>query len=311
LILERDKTMFRRLSLWVLASLVLLFPGSALAKVEIVATTPDLAVVARELGGPDVHVVAMALQGQDPHFVDAKPHLALALSKANLLLVTGAGLEVGWLPTLLTGSRNPDIQPGSPGYLDCSSLVALLEVPTAQVDRSQGDIHPQGNPHYTYDPRRVETLAVGIGKRLAELDSAHKPGYFARTKSFVEGLRQARARWEARLGKARGLKIIAYHASLVYLADWLGLEVVEHIEPKPGIPPNPSHVAHVLEVAKASKVRAVVQQAYYPSGTSKLIADKSGASFLQFPGNPDFAAAQSYGSYMDDLVGKLAHALGI
>jgi len=303
--------MFQRLSSLFFFALALLVPHSAFAKLEVVATTPDLGAIAREVGGPDVHVIAMALPTQDPHFVDAKPHLALALSKANLLVLTGAGLEVGWLPTLLTGSRNPDIQAGSPGYLDCSSLVALLEVPTVQVDRSQGDIHPQGNPHFSYDPRRVETLAVGLGKRLAELDPAHKPGYFARTKAFVDALNAARARWEARLSKARGQKIIAYHNSLVYLTDWLGLEVVEHIEPKPGIPPNPSHVAHVLEVAKASHVRAIVQQSFYPSGTSKLIADKAGATFLQFPGYPDFAAAQSYSQYMDDLVGKLAKALGI
>ncbi len=303
--------MFHKLSLLLFAALVLFVPLDASAKLELVATTPDLAVVAREVGGADVHVVALALPTQDPHFVDAKPHLALALSKANLLLLTGAGLEVGWLPTLLTGSRNADIQPGSPGYLDCSSLVSLLEVPTTQVDRSQGDIHPQGNPHYSYDPRRVETLAVGIGKRLSELDSAHKAGYFARTKSFVDGLRAARAAWEARLAKLRGEKVIAYHKSLPYLAEWLGVQVVEHIEPKPGIPPNPSHVAHVLEAARANKVRVILQQAYYPSGTSKLIADKAGAVFLQIQGYPDFAAGQTYTAYMNELVGKLAKALGI
>ncbi len=303
--------MFQKLSLLLLAALVLLAPLDVVAKLQIVATTPDLAVVARDVGGADVHVVALALPTQDPHFVDAKPHLALALSKADLLLLTGAGLEVGWLPTLLTGSRNADIQAGSPGYLDCSSLVSLLEVPTTQVDRSQGDIHPQGNPHYSYDPRRVETLAVGIGKRLSELDPAHKAGYFARTKSFVEGLRAARVNWEARLAKARGQKIIAYHNSLPYLAEWLGVEVVEHVEPKPGIPPNPSHIAHVLEAARANKVRVILQQAYYPSGTSKLIADKAGAVFLQIPGYPDFAAGQTYAAYMNDLVSKLAKALGV
>lgn len=290
---------------------LLLLPRLAFAKVEVVATTPDLGVIAREVGGPDVHVLALALATQDPHFVDAKPHLALALSKANLLLLTGAGLELGWLPTLLTGSRNSDIQAGRPGYLDCSSLVPLLQVPTAAVDRSQGDIHPHGNPHYSYDPRRVETLAVGIGKRLGELDPAHKSGYFARTKAFLDALRAARSRWEERLGKARGQKIIAYHNSLPYLADWLGLEVVEHVEPKPGIPPNPSHVAHVLEIARRGKVRVIVQQAYYPSGTSKLIADKAGATFLQIPGYPSFAQGQSYTAYMDDLVTKLAKALGL
>jgi zinc/manganese transport system substrate-binding protein len=303
--------MFHKLSLLFVTLAVLLLPGQASAKLEVVATTPDLGAIARDVGGPDAHVLTLALATQDPHFVDAKPHLALALSKANLLLLTGAGLEVGWLPTLLTGSRNSDIQAGSPGYLDCSSLVPLLQVPTTAVDRSQGDIHPQGNPHFSYDPRRVETLAVGIGKRLAELDPTHKSGYFARTKSFLDGLRAARTRWEARLAKARGQKIIAYHNSLPYLADWLGLEVVEHVEPKPGIPPNPSHVAHVLEVARNDKVRVIVQQAYYPSGTSKLIADKAGATFLQIPGYPDFAQAQTYTGYMDGLVAKLAKALGV
>jgi zinc/manganese transport system substrate-binding protein len=303
--------MFHKLSLLFTTLAIWLWSGQASAKLEVVATTPDLGAIARDVGGPDAHVLTLALATQDPHFVDAKPHLALALSKANLLLLTGAGLEVGWLPTLLTGSRNSDIQAGSPGYLDCSSLVPLLEVPSTVVDRSQGDIHPQGNPHFSYDPRRVETLAVGIGKRLAELDPAHKSGYFARTKTFLEALRAARSRWETRLAKARGQKIIAYHNSLPYLAEWLGLEIVEHVEPKPGIPPNPSHIAHVLEVARADKVRVIVQQAYYPSGTSKLIADKARATFLQIPGYPDFAQAQSYPAYMDDLVAKLAKALGV
>ena len=303
--------MLQKLTRFLLGLLVFLVPISASAKLEVVATTPDLAVIARDVGGPDAHVLALALATQDPHFVDAKPHLALALSKADLLLLTGAGLEAGWLPTLLTGSRNPDIQAGGAGYLDCSSLVSMLDVPATAIDRSNGDIHPQGNPHYSYDPRRVEALMVGIGKRMAELDPAHKSGYFARTKSLLEGLRAARARWEARLAKARGQKIIAYHRSLPYLADWLGVEVVEHVEPKPGIPPNPSHIAHVLERARADKVRAIVQQAYYPSGTSKLIADKAGAIFVQIPGYPDFARGQSYTAYMDDVVAKLAKALGV
>ncbi len=302
--------MFHKLSLVLVSALMLLVSVDASAKLELVATTPDLAAIARDVGGADVHVVALALPTQDPHFVDAKPHLALALSKANLLLLTGAGLEAGWLPTLLTGSRNAGIQPGGRGYLDCSSLVGLLEVPTTEVDRSQGDIHPQGNPHYSYDPRRVETLAVGIGKRLAELDPSHKARIFARTKSFVDTLRAARAGWETRLAKVRGEKIIAYHNSLPYLAEWLGVQVVEHVEPKPGIPPNPSHVAHVLEAARANKVRIILQQAYYPSGTSKLIADKAGAVFLQIPGYPDFAAGQTYAAYMSDLVTKLVKALG-
>lgn len=303
--------MIRAFLVFCFAALTLSLTSKASATLDVVATTPDLAAIAREVGGPDVHVVALALPTQDPHFVDAKPHLALALSRANLLLLTGAGLEVGWLPTLLTGSRNPEIQPGGAGYLDCAGLVSLLEVPAGKVDRSQGDIHPQGNPHYAYDPRRVETVAVGIGKRLAELDPAHKPGYFARTKAFVEGLRAARSRWEARLAKAKGVPIVAYHRSLVYLADWIGFEVVEHVEPKPGIPPNPSHVAHVLEVVKTGRVRAIVQEQWYPSATSKLVAEKSGATFVQIAGYPAFAGGQTYVQFMDALVAELAGALHV
>ncbi|HEY3235469.1 MAG TPA: zinc ABC transporter substrate-binding protein, partial [Polyangiaceae bacterium] len=173
----------RRISCFVIAlCLMALASRSAAAALKVVATTPDLGAIAREVGGSDADVTVLALYSQDPHWVDARPHLALALSRADLLIATGAGLEVGWLPVLLTGSRNSEVQTGAKGYLEAAALVPLLEVPARKVDRSEGDIHPQGNPHFTYDPRRVETLAVGIGKRMAELDPEHQKGYFERTR---------------------------------------------------------------------------------------------------------------------------------
>src|SRR5687768_11602223 len=158
--------MMKPLLLWLSLLLGLVLPtGIAHAELAVIATTPDLASVARSIGGDRVQVSALSLSTQDPHWVDARPHLALALSKADVLLVTGADLEAGWLPTLLTGSRNGKIQRGAPGHLDCSTLVSLLEIPSGKLDRSMGDVHAQGNPHYTLDPRRAERVAVGIGKR--------------------------------------------------------------------------------------------------------------------------------------------------
>lgn len=272
---------------------------------NVVATTPDLAAVARSVGGKQVKVVALALHTQDPHWVDARPHLALDLARADMLLVTGADLEIGWLPTLQTGSRNGAIQNGAPGYVDCSTFVDLLETPAGKVDRSMGDVHPIGNPHYMLDPRAVERVAVGIAKRMAALDAPHKQVYLENTKAFLDELRKARKSWEARMAKARGVEIISYHKSLVYFADWLGLKVVETVEPRPGIPPNPRHVAHVVALALEHKVKVIVQESWYPTNTSKLIASKASARVVQIPGMPDFPSGQSYVAFMTDVLDRL------
>jgi zinc/manganese transport system substrate-binding protein len=272
---------------------------------NVVATTPDLAAVARSVGGKQVKVVALALHTQDPHWVDARPHLALDLARADMLLATGADLEIGWLPTLQTGSRNGAIQNGAPGYVDCSSFVDLLETPAGKVDRSMGDVHPIGNPHYMLDPRAVERVAVGVAKRMASLDPSHKREYLDNTKAFLDELRKARKGWEGRMAKARGAEIISYHKSLVYFADWLGFKVVETVEPRPGIPPNPRHVAHVVTVALEHKVKVIVQESWYPTNTSKLIAGKAAARVAQIPGMPNFPAGQGYVAFMTDVLDRL------
>lgn len=280
--------------------------GTARAELAVVSTTPDLASIARSIGGARVKVSALSLPSQDPHWVDARPHLALSLAKADLLLVTGADLEAGWLPTLLTGSRNGNVQRGAKGYLDCSTLVSLLEVPSGKVDRSMGDVHAQGNPHYMLDPTRVERVAVGIGKRLAELDPTGKSAYLEGTRRFVEELRAARAGWEKKLSKLRGRSVLAYHRSLSYLADWLGLRVVDHLEPRPGIPPNPRHIAHVIEIGKSERVVALLQEAWFPSNAAKVVADKLGVELVVLATMPKLDRGESYVANMNQLVSALA-----
>ncbi|MBN2194943.1 MAG: zinc ABC transporter substrate-binding protein [Polyangiaceae bacterium] len=280
-------------------------PDAAHAALRVVTTTPDLAAITQAVGAGRVEVTALAAATQDPHFVDARPNLALALAKAGLLVEVGADLEVGWLPTLLTGSRNGTIQRGARGWIDASTLVALLEIPAGKVDRAMGDIHPQGNPHFLLDPRRAERVAVGIGKRLAELDPAGHQAYLDAAKRFVADLRTARTGWESRLATLRGKPIVGYHRSLAYLADWLGLVVVEHLEPKPGIPPSPRHVADVVNVGKARQVGLLVQESWYPTTTSSVAATNMGARLVVIPGMTNFARGQSYHDFLATVVARL------
>lgn len=281
------------------------FAPSALAKLRVVATTPDLAAVARSVGGDQVKVEALSLPTQDPHWVDARPHLALKLARADLLLTVGLELEIGWLPTLQTASRNRRIQKGAKGHLDCSTLVKLLEVPMERIDRTMGDIHPGGNPHYMLDPRRVARVAWGVAKRMASIDPANAATYHERGKKYVGRLKQSRRGWEKSLAGARGKGVVTYHRSLVYLADWVGLKVIDRLEPKPGIPPTPRHVAQVIRAAKQQRAVALLQESWFPTKTSKLVSNKAGIQLVSFPGGPNFKKGQSYEAFMDDVVAAL------
>jgi zinc/manganese transport system substrate-binding protein len=289
-----------------LALVLVLGAGRAGAALQVVTTTPDLAAVVKEVGGQEVEVTSLSLASQDPHFVDAKPHLALKLAKADLLVAHGLDLEIGWLPNLQTGSRNGRIQSGAEGFLDCSQFVKVLEVPTAKVDRSSGDIHPLGNPHYMLDPRQAARVTKGIADKLAALDPAHADSYRKNALAFVRKLGKAVKGWESALAGAKGAKVVAYHRSIVYFADWLGLDVIEYIEPKPGIPPNPHHVNHVIEEAKKNGVKVVLQEAYYPAKTSELVAKQSGAQLLKLAGATNFKGGESYISHVGAIVKQLA-----
>ncbi|MGD8859327.1 MAG: zinc ABC transporter substrate-binding protein [Myxococcales bacterium] len=292
-----------------LATLLLLaVPRVAAADLKVVASTPDLAALARSVGGEHVEVTALSLHTQDPHFVDARPHLALKLARADLLLVVGLDLEIGWLPTLQTGSRNGDIQIGSAGYLDCSRFVERLQVPTVKVERSMGDIHPGGNPHYMFDPRRAVEVANGIGARMAKLDPEHAADYRAGAERVAKSLEAKIGKWEQRLAKLRGQPVVSYHQSFVYLADWLGLEVVARIEPKPGIPPNPRHIAHVLTTARARGVKLILQESFYPRNATRAVAERSGARVVTVHAGPDLSRGQDYVAFVEGLVRKLEGA---
>jgi len=299
----------KTLTVTTLALAALALPALARAEIPVVATLPDLAAIASAVGGDQVRVKTMALPTQNPHFVDAKPSLALELNKAKLLVLTGLGLEIGWLPTLLTGARNADIQPGTPGYLDCSTLITKLGVPDAPVDRSMGDIHPGGNPHYLYDPRAAAAVARGIAARLKEIDPEHAASFDQNLTRFLGQLDSARKQLEARMAPFRGAPVIGYHETWTYLADWLGLQLVAFVEPKPGIPPNPAHVAQVLALGRARKVRAILQEEFYPDTTSKLLAGQIPTALVSVSAGADFAKGQSYVAHLQALVGKLATAL--
>lgn len=292
-----------------LASFLLLFvPALALAAPRVVTTVPDLGAIAREVGRDKARVIALVGPTQDPHFVDARPNLALELSRADLLVLAGLDLETGWLPTLITGSRNAKIQTGSAGYLDASTLVHLLEVPTQKLDRSMGDVHPGGNPHYLYDPRNAAPIARGIAQRLGQIDPANAAAYAANAEDFVKRLDAARAGWEKKLAPLRGKQVLTYHKSMPYLAAWAGFSVPVAIEPKPGIPPSPSHVATVLATVQTQGIKLILQEVYYPETTAKLVQDRVGAQLVRVPGGADFAAGQTYLQRMDALVDALAAA---
>jgi zinc/manganese transport system substrate-binding protein len=258
----------------------------ARAAVVVVTTTPDLAAIAREVGGGAVEVRSLALPTQDPHFVDARPNLALLLNKADLLVVQGLELEVGWLPVLQAGARNPRIQPGADGYLDASTFVSALEAPAGQVSRAEGDIHPGGNPHYLQDPRNGARVARGLGARLARIDPGNASGYGERAAQLERAADALAARLAAKAAAvdAGRRKIVVYHRSWIYLETWLGLTEVGAVEPKPGIPPDPAHVARLLVTMRTQGARALLSEAYYPQTTTKLLAEKSGAELLALPG---------------------------
>ncbi|MHB8877327.1 MAG: metal ABC transporter substrate-binding protein [Myxococcaceae bacterium] len=286
---------------------VCLVPSLGLAKMRVVATVGDLGAIAREVGGEQTTVEVLAKASQDPHFVDAKPSLVLSLSRADLLLYMGIDLEIGWLPTLVTGSRNPEVQSGQPGNLDCSTLINPLEVPQQKLDRSMGDIHPGGNPHYTLDPRAALRVAKGIAARLGQLDPEHAGDYAKNLARFEKELSGQIAAWQAALAPFKGTEAVAYHKSWIYFAEFAGLHEVAFVEPKPGLPPSSGHVAKVLQIIRARKVKLILQEDWYQHTTSELLANKGGAKLVRVKGmTPD---GQRYAEHIDEVVRAMVAAL--
>jgi ABC-type Zn uptake system ZnuABC Zn-binding protein ZnuA len=278
---EENLIMCTRNRLVVLALLVAAAAvGPVEAAVRIVATTEDLGSLAREVGGDKVTVVSLARGYQDPHFVDPKPSFILEVSRADLLIVVGRELELGWLPPLLTSSRNARIQPGANGYLDASANVRILEIPTGQITRAMGDVHPQGNPHYWLDPANGRRIAQAIRDRLSGLTPADRAYFDQRFADFDKRLAAAEARWDARMAPFKGRKIVTYHRSWPNFMDRFGLNVIGYVEPRPGIPPTTAHTVELIGEMKRQGAKLIVMEPYFDLKTPQAIATQVGGQVL-------------------------------
>jgi zinc/manganese transport system substrate-binding protein len=265
------------------------------AALSVVATTPDLAALASEVGGDAISVKSLSKAAENPHYVDPRPSLVVVVAQADLLILNGMELEIGWLPPILVNARNAAVQLGGSGYLDASKHVHRMEVPVS-VDRALGDVHPGGNPHFTFDARAGATLAKVIGERLARLDPERATLFKANAKRVADELETIATSESVRF-KALGpdkLRVVTYHRSLVYLLDWLGIERPINVEPKPGVAPSPSHVARVLATMRAQKIRIILQERFYPTHTSETLGRMTAAEVVVIPGGANFRAGETY-----------------
>ncbi len=253
------------------------------AAVNVVTTTEDLAAIAREVGGDKTKVESLSRGYQDPHFVEAKPSFVIKLHGADLLIAVGRELEIGWLPPLITQARNAKIQPGADGYLDASLNAKILEIPTGQITRAMGDVHPMGNPHFWLDPDNGKRIAKEIEKKLASMDSANAAYYAQREEDFEKRVSAADKGWQAQLAPYKGTKIVTYHRSWPNFADHFGLDVVGYVEPKPGIPPSPSHTLELIKAMKEQSVKIIMVEPYFDLKTPNSIARETGAKVLMMP----------------------------
>ena len=282
---------------------------SAQAKLNVVTTLPDGAAIAREIGGDNVDVTVLAKPTEDPHFVDARPSFVVKLREADVLIDGGAELEVGWLPPLLQNARNPKLQVGQPGRVEASQGIRLMEVP-GQLSRAAGDVHAMGNPHFLIDPIIAKTVAAHIANAFAAVDSAHAAQYQANQKKFEATINAKLQEWGAKLLPFRGQSLVAYHDSWPYFAHRFGFKIDIFLEPKPGIPPSPSHLADVIAQMKAQKIKAIIVEPYHNRKIAEKVAQSTGAKvvdFAQFPGA--LPGTETYEQLIDKLVSNLAAAL--
>jgi zinc/manganese transport system substrate-binding protein len=296
------------------AGLLLAMPGPASAKIKIVATLADLGWIAEQVGGPDVEVEVLCQGHRDPHVLPAKPSLARKMKKADLLLYNGLELEIGWLPLLLDAARNPRIRQGQPGELDCSLALpagAILEVPTGEVDRSQGDVHPLGNPHYLLDPRHGVAVAHLLAHRLAQIDPAAAERFGQRAGELDTLLEARAAAWKAQLDALATRKIIVYHQQWEYLADWLDLEIVGVIENRPGISPAPRHVEQLIQLGRAQDGVMVIAATWNHIDGARHVADRIGAPLAVLPASSQAVdEAPGYLELFDVILDSLTAASG-
>jgi zinc/manganese transport system substrate-binding protein len=282
---------------------------SAHAKLKVVATLPDLASLAREVGGDKIDVSAMAKPTEDSHFVDARPSFVVQLRDADVLIDGGAELEIGWLPPLLQNARNPKLDVGKPGRVQASQGVRLMNVPT-NATRAAGDVHALGNPHFVADPIIAKTVALHIAQAFSTVDAPNAAAYDANYKKFESTINAKLQEWGAAMLPFKGQSVVAYHDSWVYFAHRFGLNIDTFLEPKPGIPPSPSHLAEVIEKMKAQKIKAIIIEPFHDRKIAEKVASSTGAKvveFAQYPGA--LPGTDSYVKLIDKLVANLSAAL--
>ncbi|TCS69465.1 zinc/manganese transport system substrate-binding protein [Sulfuritortus calidifontis] len=281
----------------------------AQAALKVLACEPEWAALVTELAGERAEVAAATSAWQDPHRIEARPSLIARARRADLVVCTGAGLEIGWLPVLLRESANPRIQPGRPGYFLAADFVALLDKPQ-RVSRAEGDVHPEGNPHIQTDPRQIARVAEALAQRLARLEPDQAAWYQARHADFTRRWQAAQQRWETRAARLRGVRVVSQHNGFPYLYQWLGLVEVATLEPKPGLEPSVAHLGAVTEALKARPASLIVRAAYQPARPSEWLAERTGLPIAVLPftvGGSD-RASDLFGLFDDTLDRLLAAA---
>jgi zinc/manganese transport system substrate-binding protein len=292
----------KSLSLWFGAAALLLFALPSLAALNIFATVPEWGALAQELGGDKINVYVATNALQDPHHIEAKPSLIARARSADLVVATGAELEIGWLPLVTQQAGNPRIRPGQPGYFEAAPLVPMLGKPT-RLDRADGDVHPGGDPHIQTDPRNILRVAQPLAARLAELDPANAAYYASRQKAFSEKWSAAIAAWEKDGAALRGVPIVVQHKAFTYLIAWLGMSEIAALEPKPGVEPTTAYLTEVLETLKRQPPKMVIRGAYQSDRASQWIAERAkiNAVALPFTVGGDDQAKDLYGLFDDTL----------
>jgi len=277
------------------------------AALNVLACEPEWAALVKEIGGDKVNATSATTALQDPHRIEARPSLIARARNADLMVCTGAQLEIGWAPLLQSQSGNARIQAGQPGYFEAASVISLLEKPTS-VDRAQGDVHPAGNPHLHLDPRNIERVAGALIERMASLDAREAQNYRSRGDAFLKRWREATARWEKEGAPLKGMGVVVYHKNLTYLFAWLGMREVGTLEPKPGLPPATAHLSALLEQLQREPAKAVVRAAYNEPRAAEWLAERAHIPVVVLPftvGGTD-QAKDLFTLYDDSLARLLA-----
>jgi len=260
-----------------------LTPDGLAPALKVVTSTTDLHDIAHAVGGTRITAIHISEGYQDPHFVEAKPSFILQLKNADVFAFVGLDLEIGWMSLLVDGSRNPKVRPGGAGHLDVSRVIPVIDVASGNVDRSQGDVHPRGNPHYWLDPANGKRIAKLFQQKFSELDPAGAAAYAANEKTFETKLDAAAQAWAPMVAQIKGQPIIAWHTSWRYFAQYTGANIVGFMEPKPGVPPSPAHLAGLVATMKRTGAKVIVMEPYYDRKVSDFVASKTGATVLVLP----------------------------